>query len=98
MIDGILIYLLYLQGRGHLAATKRRVSTRCSSLSPPRMEAKMSLSHAQTNTATLDADLEVLGNTLMALQDMARSLPAGVTVPLDRRAAFIELEASEPAI
>jgi hypothetical protein len=53
----------------------------------------MSLSQVQTNTATLDNEIANLGNNLAALQDMARSLPAGVTIPFDRRAEFCQMVA-----
>jgi len=49
-----------------------------------------SLQHA-TNMATFDADFATLGANLAALQDFARSLPAGVTVPIVKRAMFDEL-------
>ena len=52
------------------------------------------VSQLQTNSATIDADIAALGASLAALQDIARSLPDGVTVPLDRRAEFASLEAS----
>ncbi len=52
------------------------------------------LSQTQTNTAHLDSEIAALGANLAALQDFARSLPAGVTVPLDKRAEFAELEAT----
>jgi len=52
------------------------------------MEAKMSLSHAQTNTATLDQDIDVLLGNLTALHDMARSFPVGVTLPVEKRVEF----------
>jgi hypothetical protein len=43
--------------------------------------------------ANLEAGIVTLSANLAALQDMARGLPAGVTVPLDKRAAFAELDA-----
>jgi len=49
------------------------------------------LQHAQTNTANLDSEIAALGANLAALQDMARSFPVGVTIPLDKRAAFDEM-------
>jgi len=50
------------------------------------------VSQLQTNSATLDADITNLGTDLAALQDMARSLPVGATVPFDKRSVFTELE------
>jgi hypothetical protein len=51
------------------------------------------LTHTQTSTATFDNEIAALGANLETLQDFARSLPTGATVPLDRRAEFMELEA-----
>ena len=52
----------------------------------------MSLSQTQTDTATLDSEIAVLGANLADLQNFARSLPASVTVPLDQHSVFTELE------
>ncbi len=46
------------------------------------------LAHAQSDIASLDADIASLGENLAALQNLARSLPAGVTFPTDKRAEF----------
>jgi hypothetical protein len=51
------------------------------------------VSQPQTNSATLDLDIVALGASLAALRDMARSLPAGIAVPHDRRGEFAALEA-----
>ena len=49
----------------------------------------MSLSsRTSSQLASLETDIDILANNLNALQDMARSLPTGVTVPLDKRVAF----------
>jgi hypothetical protein len=49
--------------------------------------------HAPCDLATIDAEIATLGNNLAALQDMARSLPIGVTVPIDKRAEFCQMVA-----
>jgi len=49
--------------------------------------------HAPHDLATIDAEIATLGNTLATLQDMARSMPAGVTIPLDRRTEFCRMAA-----
>ncbi len=46
----------------------------------------MSLSHAQTSTVAIEQDIDALLDNLMALHDMARSFPVGVTLPVDKRA------------
>ncbi len=46
------------------------------------------LSQTQTNTATLDSEIDSLISNLTALHDMACSFPAGVTLPVDKRMAF----------
>jgi hypothetical protein len=53
----------------------------------------MSIVQHGTNTATLDNEIAALGADLAALQDFACSLPTGISVPIDRRAEFAELEA-----
>jgi hypothetical protein len=50
-------------------------------------------SGTSSQLASLEQDISVLCNNLTALHDMARSLPVGVTVPIDKRAAFAELDA-----
>jgi len=46
------------------------------------------LTHAQTDTATIDNEIDSLINNLTALHDMACSFPAGVTLPVEKHAAF----------
>jgi len=46
------------------------------------------LAHAQTIIANLDSEIADLGANLAALQDFARSLPAGVTISLGERVTF----------
>jgi len=53
----------------------------------------MSIVQHATNTPALEHDIAALAGNLNALHDMARSLPAGVTIPLDKRAAFADLDA-----
>ncbi len=48
----------------------------------------MSLSHAQTSTVALEHDIDALLDNLTALHEMACSFPVGVTLPVDKRAAF----------
>ncbi len=51
----------------------------------------MSLSQTQSNTAILDSEIANLSVSLITLQEMARSFPVGVTLPVEKRAAFDRL-------
>ncbi len=42
----------------------------------------------ETNTTTVEADIDALLDNLVALHDMARSFPVGVTLPMDKRVEF----------
>ncbi len=50
----------------------------------------LSVNHMQPsrNQAAIDHDIKILANDMAALHDLARSFPVGVTLPLDKRAAF----------
>ncbi len=45
-------------------------------------------SGTSSQLASCEHDIDALLDNLMALQDMARSFPVGVTLPTDKRAAF----------
>jgi hypothetical protein len=51
----------------------------------------ISQTYVACTPASIDADIATLGSALAALHDLARALPAGVTVPLDRHAEFIHM-------
>jgi hypothetical protein len=53
----------------------------------------MSIVQHETNTTVLDREIANLGDNLNALHELARRLPVGVTIPIDKRAAFAELDA-----
>jgi hypothetical protein len=46
---------------------------------------------ATCTPASIDTDIATLGSALAALHDLARALPAGVTVPLAQHAEFTHM-------